>query len=303
MPVACAMAATARADGSHACLSGAQLTRLFGWGHGDRTAARHLKALRDAGWLVQTERGGRRGKVVKASVYALAMPTRHLGGRLAGESNSPRPWRVGDDSQPATGHAPTRHLGGGPLSLTGTRGPGSSADASEPCPRATLIAAASKVTDADAERWVRQARDGLGAVEATAVLLAARWRYDVDGKGWPWTGDVDVDDVFLVTAVYASAVKASRASAELRKAYGLTACRTAVADAASHFDGDRLSGWSALLLGADSHSPKEPATIVRKLDRTKPTAKGAPVGSVALRGDVRRYLSQLSSCGPPPSVR
>lgn len=78
--VAVALALTARSDGTRACLSGQQLAVLFAGGGADTTARRHLKVLRDAGWIVQTLQGGRRGNKVYASLYDLSQPSTQMDG-------------------------------------------------------------------------------------------------------------------------------------------------------------------------------------------------------------------------------
>jgi DNA-binding transcriptional ArsR family regulator len=114
--VAVALAMTARSDGTRASLSGPQLAQLFAGGGTDTTVRRHLRALREAGWLVQTEQGGRRGNKVFASIYSLSQPSTQVDARDE-VPNRPRatlqPSTQVDASSPQRGPRP--HLGAGSL--------------------------------------------------------------------------------------------------------------------------------------------------------------------------------------------
>lgn len=74
-PVFLALLATARADGTRACLSGPQLAQLLAGGGTDTTVRRHLKVLREAGWIVQTQQGRKHGNRGYASIYSLSQPS------------------------------------------------------------------------------------------------------------------------------------------------------------------------------------------------------------------------------------
>jgi DNA-binding transcriptional ArsR family regulator len=116
--VALALAATARTDGTRASLSGAQLAQLFAGGGTDTTVRRHLKVLREAGWIEQTEQGGRRGNKVYASIYSLSQPSTQVDARDE-VPNRPRltlqPSTQVDASSPQRGPRP--HLGAGSLEV------------------------------------------------------------------------------------------------------------------------------------------------------------------------------------------
>jgi DNA-binding transcriptional ArsR family regulator len=195
IPVALALAGTANADGTRACLSGPQLTQLLSTGQGDRTVMRHLSVLRDAGWIVQTERGRKAGNKGKASIYTLSQPA--TGGMLGAGPNLPR-----HTLQPATAVAASCSSKEELRAHSGARSPEVARD---PVRVAELEATWSKVVDGGADEvfdWVAHHSEAASPLTADWLLLHGEHFCDLDKWGKPGTGSLWGDRVLWMCGIY-----------------------------------------------------------------------------------------------------
>jgi DNA-binding transcriptional ArsR family regulator len=296
VPVALALALSANSDGANGCLSGVQLARLLSYGVSDRTAGRHLRALREAGWLMQTERGGRRGNKAFASKYALSepVPTGHLDGRLESGPNRPRL-----TLQPATQVAASSPRGLAAEQVRSDTTP-SGLTAYGGRPSLSLDEAAAMFGQVEDNEGVNEGVFSelvrmVGPDAAARAAVKAGWFCKPHEDGWPATGDTAVDEAFFYSAVLADAQRAADEADEGTTVdlnqWAFLACRDAARAAAKQLAGESpWRGWAAVY-GLVYYESRPPSAVKARLALNK---DGSPVvGGVALRRSVAELIHEF----------